>query len=221
MFAPDEPKIEAVFVGDVAFADNEPKEFVENKLFPELELSATFGLQILKFWKTDEGSVVLLTVALELVVDTFAVVAAAAGEFPPNIDVCPPGLTKLKSVALVFVDDASVDVGAGAENGVETGTETGVIVVAASPADTVGILGFNGAVDIFVLPNEKLDGVLVLVIGTELTTGVFSLSFFVLSMAELRSFPMSNLNEDFGAVDVCKLLNRLGGCGGVASKGVF
>lgn len=36
MFAADEPKIEAVFVGDVAFADNEPKEFVENKLFPAI-----------------------------------------------------------------------------------------------------------------------------------------------------------------------------------------
>lgn len=194
-----------------------------NKKNLQLELSATFGLQILKFWKTDEGSVVLLTVALEFAVDTFVVVAAAATELPPNIDVCPLDLVKLKSVALDFVDDGSVDVGAdaGDENGVEAGTETGVIVVAASPADTVGMFGFNGAVDVFVPPNEKLDGGLVLVIDTELTIGMFSLSFFVLSMAELRTLPMSNLNEDVGAADVCKLLNRLGGCGGVASKGVF
>lgn len=164
---------------------------------------------------------VLLTVALELAVDTFVV--AAAAELPPNIDVCPLGLAKLKSVALDFVDDGSVDVaaGAGAANGVEAGTETGVIVVTASPADTVGMFGFNGAVDIFVPPNEKLDGELVLVIGTELTIGMFSLSFFVLSMAELRVFPMSNLNEVAEAADGCKLLNRLGGCGGVASRGVF
>lgn len=103
------PKIDAVLVGDVALLPKFPNEVDPNKpLFAinskwnvqrivkqttnryykknhnsnsQLELSETFGLQILNDWKTFEGSVELLTAALEVVVTTFVVAV-----LPPKID---------------------------------------------------------------------------------------------------------------------------------------
>lgn len=82
-----------------------------------MELSEAFGLQILDDWKTFEGSVELLTAALEVVVTTFVFAVLLS-----NIDDSALALAKLNPIELGdFEVGANVD--AGDDETVATETE--------------------------------------------------------------------------------------------------
>lgn len=166
----------------------------------QFAFSATFGLHVLKPWKTDPTSVVLLTVALGVAVVTLVVTVLT-----PKSDVSALALAKLKPIEF-GVDDAVAKIGA-----LDAGAELFEIAV-----DVRAVLGFtDGGVADPIEPdkNEKLPAELVFVIGlTEAAlvaagvaaTGAFSLSLFGLSV-ELeveKALPRSNLNgvDVLGAV---------------------
>lgn len=76
------------------------------------ELSAVFGLHILKLWNIFDGSVELLTAALLVVVGVVvAITLVDAGLLiaaPPNIDDSALALAKLNPIDEVGVDDGTV-----------------------------------------------------------------------------------------------------------------
>lgn len=144
-------------------------------------VSATFGLHMSKPGKTDAGSVELLTAAFGVVVPIVVVVVLA-----PKIGVSALALAKLKPIEVV------------------DGTAVCVVIddetCATDVIDVTGELGFAAGVD-EADKNEKLPTELVFVIGTEAAIGVFSLSFFGLSVAigvvfAENALPRSNLNDD-------------------------
>lgn len=184
-----------------------------NKINLQLELSATFGLHLLKLWNIDVGSVVLLTAALEVGVETLVIVVAP----PLNIDASALALAKLSPIALDFGGVAD-------EVGVENGDTIEAVIGAAAfdlgnSACTVaaaGVLGFAAATtDTFAplaIGNENPVVELVLASGTALTIGLFSLSFFDWSAAELKAFATSNLNvDDVAGAVTAGALDNIGG----------
>lgn len=159
------------------------------------------------------GSVELLTAALEVGVATLVIVVAP----PPNIDASPLALAKLSPIALDFggVDD-EVDVENGDTIEAEIGAAAPDLGNAACTVATAGVLGFAAATtDTFAPPaigNENPVVELVLASGTALTIGLFSLSCFDWSAAELKAFVISNLNVvDVAGAVTAGALDKIGG----------
>lgn len=109
------------------------------------ELSAVFGLQMLKLWKMFDGSDELLTAALLAVVALGAVALVDAGVIvvlPPNNDDSALALAKLNPIEELGVDD---------------GTEASVAVTVAAVVDgdvasaVANVVAAAGATDFGVL----------------------------------------------------------------------
>lgn len=183
----------------------------------QFELSAIFGLQMLNPWNIFEGSVELLTSAPAVVVTTFVVAV-----FPANIDDSALAFAKLNPIELGDFED-----GVDAEDGdVSAATNVGAAAdgVTADVCTVVGVAGFTDGELAFEAPreNEKFPIELVFVIGTEVDTGLFSLSLLDLSLAAEKALPRSNLNG-LGVAAVVGatvgVLNRAGFCAGTFCGG--
>lgn len=185
------------------------------------ELSATFGLHILKPWNIFDGSVELLIAAALLVVVVVMFVDTLLFAPPPNIDDSVLALAKLNPIAELGVDDGvvadiadgGVDASAVANGDVEVATcmvgETINLAIVSDDDNDDDDDGGDGACDCteeFKFPNanEKLPIELVLLAEIGAAGGaLFSLLSLVdLSEVGMNELPRSNLNVAEAAVAV-------------------